>query len=320
MSDMLRVLFALTFLALAAPAWAQDTAAYLASQGLQAREVKAFEDLEIAIARAKGAPNDEKVIVLRAGKPVWQSGPKDADPGRWTLHAIGRDLNGDGRPDAHLTSFTGGAHCCTTHLVLELKPQVKRIAAYSAGNVDGGDFIELPGRKSAVMISADDSSALAFAPFATSYFPLIVVEVGPRGRMQLARDLMQSKLPGQPPPICATPAPSSNSWLRERCGEFTTTRRQERLAQVKARLNDVKATRSADKQKWEDYVDRNVTGLVAAELNRYAYTGHGGAGLTWLESVWPGNDPVKQRLVSTLRQTHAKSAFAEDLQALASKQ
>ena len=56
---------------------------------------------------------------------------------------------------------------------------------------------------------------------------------------------------------------------------------------------------------------------VAAELNRYAYTGHGAAGLRWLETIWPGNDEIKAELVTKLRQTHAKSAFAEDLASLA---
>ena len=37
-----------------------------------------------------------------------------------------------------------------------------------------------------------------------------------------------------------------------------------------------------------------------------------------LETVWPGNDAVKVKFVQTLRQTQAKSAFAPDLQALAS--
>ena len=67
---------------------------------------------------------------------------------------------------------------------------------FSAGSVGGGDFLDVPGRKAPVMISADDSSANAFAPYANSYFPVVILEVGPKGRMQFARDLMQSRLPG----------------------------------------------------------------------------------------------------------------------------
>lgn len=296
-------------------ALAQDTAAWLASQGLEARETKTFEDMDIVVTKPKDG--EERVVVLRQGKPLWQSGPKDAEPhSKWTLHAIGRDLSGDGHPDAHLTSFSGGANCCTTHHVLQLKPQVKRIAVQSTGSVSGSEFIDLPGRKTPVMISADDSSGNVFAPYATSYFPLVVLEVG-KGRVQLAKDMMQSKLPGQPPAICATPAPSGNAWLRERCNEFGTVRRQERAAYIKQRLEAVKSTRSSDKVRWEDYVDKGVAGAVAAELNRYSYTGHGSAGLRWLETIWPGNDQIKAQLVTYLQQTHAKSAFAEDLRSLA---
>jgi hypothetical protein len=34
--------------------------------------------------------------------------------------------------------------------------------------------------------------------------------------------------------------------------------------------------------------------------------------------VWPGNDAVKARFISTLRSTQAKSQFAEDLKQMAS--
>lgn len=315
MTRQLRLL-PLLFLAYACPAPAQDTASWLASQGLESRDVKTFEDVDIAIGRAKDG--DEKVVVLRQGKPLWQSGPKDAEPGsRWTIQSVGRDLNGDGHPDAHITSYSGGANCCTTHHVVQLRPQARQVAVQQTGTVSGSTFVDIPGRKTPVMISADDSSANVFAPYATSYFPLVVLEVGPRGRMQLAKDLMQSKLPGQPPGICATPAPSSNAWLRERCNEYGTVRRQERVAQIKQRLEAVKATRSSDKARWQDYVDKGAAGLVAAELNRYSYAGHGAAGLRWLETIWPGNDPIKAQLVSNLQQTHARSAFAEDLKGLA---
>ena len=301
------------------PVFAQDARAWLESQGLVAAEVKPFEDLEIVVAAVKGAPvRDEKVVVLRQGKPVWQTSAKEAPAGsRWSVHVVGRDLDGDGKPDMHLSAFSGGAHCCTTHYIVQLKPAPKRVAAYAAGNVGGGEFIDVAGRRAPVMVSADDAGAAVFAPYATSYFPVVILEVTPRGRLQFARDLMQSRLPGQPPPVCATPAPSANAWLRERCAEFTALRRQERTAYIKSRLEAVKAGRSVEKLKWEDYYDAGVLGAVAAELNRYAYTGHGNAGLTWLEGVWPGNDTIKLQLLATLRQAHAKSVFAEDLRALA---
>lgn len=294
-------------------ALAQDAAAWIAAQGMEARDVKAFQDLEIVIAKA--ADGEEKAAVLRQGKPLWQSGPKDADAhAKWAVHAVGVDITGDGHPDLHLTSTSGNN---VVHHILQLKPQVKRIAVQSLGSVGGSEFFEVPGRKGRVMVSADDSNANVFAPYATSYFPLVVLEVG-KGRFQLAKDLMQSKLPGQPPAVCATPAPSGNAWLRERCAEFGTVRRQERVAQIRRGLEAAKATRTSDKVKWEDWVAKGAVGPVAAEVNRYVYTGHGAAGLNWLETVWPGNDSIKIEMVKRLRDTHARSAFADDLRSLAS--
>ena len=41
-------------------------------------------------------------------------------------------------------------------------------------------------------------------------------------------------------------------------------------------------------------------------------------GFSWLEGIWPGNDAVKLKFVSAMRQSQGKSVFAEDLKALAS--
>ena len=313
---------ALIVAAVALPVAAQDAKTWLESQGLASGDVKSFHEFEAVVARLKGATDpkaaEERVVILKQGKPVWQSSPKETDPGsKWTIHSMGRDLDGDGQPDMHFSSHSGGAQCCTTHHVLRLKPQIKRLAAYSAGSVGGGDFLEVAGRKAPVMISADDSSANAFAPYANSYFPVMILEVGPKGRLQFARDLMQSRLPAQPPPVCATPTAAANPWLKERCGEYTSSRRNERSKQIQARLATIKSSRSADKLTWEDYFENGVLAAVSAEINRYTYTGHGNAGMLWLEQVWPGNDAVKVKFVNTLRQTQSKSVFAEDLKGLA---
>ena len=309
-------------MAVALQANAQGAAAWLEAQGLEATDTKAYEDYEIVVARVKGAKDvkeaEERVAILRQGKPVWQTNPKETEPGsKWTIHSVGRDLDGDGKGDMHISSFSGGAHCCTTHQILRLKPRVARLAAYSAGNVGGGEFLDIEGRKTPIMISADDSSAFAFAPYANSYFPVMILEVGRRGRLQFARDLMQSRLPGQPPPICSNAAVTANLWLKERCGEYVTSRRQERTNQIKTRLAGIKSGRAADKLKWEDYFENGVLAAISAEMNRYAYTGHGNAAMNWLETVWPGNDAIKVRFVNTLRQTQAKSVFAEDLRGMA---
>jgi hypothetical protein len=304
------------------PAAAQESKPWLESQGLEAASWKSFQEFEVVVARLPGAKDPaaakEQVVVFRQGKPVLQPSEKDGiEPAsRITLHSLGRDLDGDGQPELHFSAFSGGAHCCTTHFVYKLKPAVKRHAVYAAKNVGGTDFIELPGRKAPVMVSADDTSAYIFAPYASSYFPVVVLEVSPKGRFQFAQDLMRGKLPGEPPPVCAQPAATANPWLKDRCGEFTSAKRKARTQEIQAKLREIKSQRSADKLKWDDYFSTGVLSAVAAEMNRYAYTGFGAAGMNWLETVWPGNDAIKVQFLEKLRETRVKSAFADDLRVL----
>jgi hypothetical protein len=316
------ILAALAAFALAGAANAQDSKAWLEAQGLESTEAKEYQDFEAVIAHVKGATDpkamEERVVLFNKGKLAWQSGPKDVDQGsRWKIWSLGRDLDGDSQPDLHVSAFSGGANCCTVHFVYRIKPRVTRLAAYSAGSMGGGDFIQVPDRKTPIMISADDSSAYAFAPYASSYFPMVILEIGKQGRLEFAFDLMQSKLPGQPPPVCSLPAATANLWLKERCGEYTGTRRLARTAEIKSKLQSIKSGRSVEKLEWQDYFGNGVLAAVSAEMNRYAYTGHGNAGLTWLETVWPGNDEIKVRFLNTLRQTQSKSQFAADLKRLA---
>lgn len=318
----MRHFFLAAALAAAPFAQAQDSKSWLDAQGLEAGEPKTVQDLEVFVARVKGAKDpkeaQERVVVFAKGKPVWQSNAKENDPAvvKWTVHSVGNDLDGDGQPDMHFSGSTGAARCCTTHYVYKLKPKVVRNAVYPANSVGGGEFLEVPGRKAPIMVTADDSAAQGFAPYANSYFPAVILEVNPKGKFQFAADLMRSKLPGQPPPVCAQPAATVNPWLKERCGEYQTARRNARTAEIKAKLSAIKQGRSADQLKWDDYYATGVLAAVSAEMNRYAYTGHAGAAMNWLEALWPGNDAVKLKMLSTLRTAWSKSVFAEDLKSL----
>jgi hypothetical protein len=55
----------------------------------------------------------------------------------------GSDLTGDGRPDMMVTSWSGGAHCCFTHYVFELEPELRLIATLNDGDTDLGHFEDL---------------------------------------------------------------------------------------------------------------------------------------------------------------------------------
>ena len=316
--------FRLLILAILAvvPAHAQESKAWLDSQGLEAAASKEHQEFEAVVARVKGAKDtvaaQERIVLFRQGKVAWQTNPKElVEPvGRYTLHSLDRDIDGDGQPDLHFSGYSGGAHCCTAHYIYRVRPQMRRVAVYKSGNVGGSDFIDIPGRKTPVLISADDATATVFAPYSNSYFPLVGLEVTSAGRFRFVPDLMRPKLPGMPPPICAQPAATANAWLKGRCGEFSGAKGKARTAEIQARLREVKGERSSDKAKWDDYYASGVLSAIAAEMNRYAYTGFAGAGANWLEPVWPGNDAIKVAFLEKLRETRAKSVFADDLRVL----
>lgn len=55
----------------------------------------------------------------------------------------GADLTGDGRSDMMVTSWSGGAHCCFTHYIFELEPELRLKATLNDGDTDLGHFEDL---------------------------------------------------------------------------------------------------------------------------------------------------------------------------------
>src|SRR6185312_13915293 len=143
----MRLTAAILFAAAAAlPAHAQEAQAWLDKEGLEAVDTKTLNEFEAVIAKPKGGGEQRAAIIAKG---------KVACPGsKWTIVSMGRDLAGNAIPDVHFSVNTGGANCCTTHYIYQLKLPVKRLAVYAAGSMGGGDFVEVPGRKAPVMVSA----------------------------------------------------------------------------------------------------------------------------------------------------------------------
>jgi hypothetical protein len=55
----------------------------------------------------------------------------------------GVDLTGNGRPDMIVTSWSGGAHCCYTHYIFELRPKLRLLTTIDDGNSDLSHFEKL---------------------------------------------------------------------------------------------------------------------------------------------------------------------------------
>ena len=97
------------------------------------------------------------------------------------------------------------------------------------------------------MISADDSSANAFAPYANSYFPAAHPRGGRQGRMQFAARHDADAPSRNAAARLRAALANTNPWLKERCAEYTTRGARRARARSQTRLATIKATRSAEK-------------------------------------------------------------------------
>jgi hypothetical protein len=81
------------------------------------------------------------------------------------------DIEGDGSPDAVLSLYSGGAHCC---FITQVYRYDEPVGTYSVAQRDFGDagavLRTIAARQ--VFVSADDRFAYSFAPFAFSGLPL----------------------------------------------------------------------------------------------------------------------------------------------------
>ena len=97
----------------------------------------------------------------------------------------GRDLTGDGDPDAVLWTYSGGAHCCFSTHVYSLGAEITRIFVSQPSNC-GGEFQDLDADEVAEFVTCDDSFAYAFCAYAGSPMPEVVLSYEPGAGFQPA--------------------------------------------------------------------------------------------------------------------------------------
>ncbi|HVY49620.1 MAG TPA: hypothetical protein VHB21_27190, partial [Minicystis sp.] len=121
-------------------------------------------------------------VVVRApgGGVVYDARPTDrfeSYDARWC-----GDLDGDGDPELAITHSSGGAHCCTTEIVVTLAARPTLRLRYEAGNAGGLRPAELDGAPPFELLSSDDAlTELDDVPFALAK-ELPVVFALDRGR------------------------------------------------------------------------------------------------------------------------------------------
>lgn len=92
------------------------------------------------------------------------------------------ELTGDGSPDLSIEWYSGGAHCCTTIQIFQLRPALRQILMYGAGHTTGFTVVRDRGGKPALVLG-DSSLAyygdLCFA-CSPSSMPLVACYTGTR--------------------------------------------------------------------------------------------------------------------------------------------
>lgn len=123
-----------------------------------------------------------RITIKRAGTAVLKRAKvRDSASGQPTTSGPASlmvvDLNGDGEPEVMLDLFTGGAHCCSYSRIYQFDPTYGDYTwvehewgnyLYSIDDLDGDGIPELA--------SADDRFAYAFAAYAFSIPPVLILE------------------------------------------------------------------------------------------------------------------------------------------------
>lgn len=106
--------------------------------------------------------------------PVIRTAPPDV--ASWRLAHVA-DTDGDGRPEAIIQGYTGGAHCCFVYLVFESRPDgIRQVDGFDLGNAGISQAADLDGDGRAELVAGDDRLAyFDDLPFAASpILPLIL--------------------------------------------------------------------------------------------------------------------------------------------------
>lgn len=218
-----------------------------------------------------------KVIFRRAGDGVMRytlGQPADHDN---PAVPNGADVTGRGRSDMIVSSWTGGAHCCFTHLVFELEPAFQLLATLEDAHDDLAHFARLGSDKRYYYFTADWTFAYWPSCFACSPSAAVIlrfVDDGHGGGFHLALDRMQK------------PAPTPAEWSRDL-----------RTARKSASLGDI------------DSIGTTLWGPV---LN-WLYDGHSDLAWKFVEEAGPG---AQQKPLPTLQdfcRLLQRSAYWPDL-------
>ena len=112
---------------------------------------------------------------IPAGSPCTEDGCVYAASGKRDAPLQVVDLDADGEPEVLVDTYTGGAHCCALTEILRFDGTTYAPAETSWGNI-GYELKDLDGDGRPEFVTADDAFSYAFASFAGSFHPPLVLD------------------------------------------------------------------------------------------------------------------------------------------------
>jgi hypothetical protein len=131
------------------------------------------KDPHLVVTRA-GAPAFDG-SPIPAGSPCTQEGCIYAASGKRDAPLQVVDLDADGEPEILVDTYTGGAHCCALTEILRFDATTYAPAETTWGNL-GYELKDLDGDGRPEFVTADDAFSYAFASYAGSFHPPLVLD------------------------------------------------------------------------------------------------------------------------------------------------
>lgn len=158
---------------LTGPGFASADKGCFAAQGREDKQIHGYT-LSVMPHPDQEKFQDECIGVIKGpgGNTVFSEG----DHGMQILPISGRDINGDGQPDAVIEGYSGGVHCCWTYWIVSLGPSPGLLAKIE--NERGLGFQDLKNDGRIEMVTTDggfdyfDDMCHACSPF-----PLVVLRL-----------------------------------------------------------------------------------------------------------------------------------------------
>jgi hypothetical protein len=270
-------------------------------------------------------PTGEHYAIWRDGRQTFALNTKSSVAyERIELSSNDVDVGGNNGPDLVLYTWTGGAHCCFSQILID-GHSGKRLGEVQLGNGDPTPFIptKTKGLARAVAINFDDVSAFKFGSYTDSPMARILI-VWEGNRFALDTKRMKAIFPSSPPSffINEPELGEAASIGMQEFGEDednpapaipSVTARGDRAKAYESWMNREEERMGGTKLNPDDLA---TYGPMAAFLNERIYKGHGVAGVQTVLETYATEPEVTKEALSYYFNVLDESRWKDDLNKL----